>query len=229
MLALNPDSDRYGTSRPSARRGLARLAHVTSCVGLLICVMALLTPLLPTSELARRSETGNDITLVPPPLESTAAVTGPSASEVALALRIDSIEAWWRREDYDANDWSQVIETARLVQRLPQSSVVRSLRLFRHSLNMDPPRHDRDSKPFILFRVVFDVQRAQKRHWPSFVGWRDLDNGTPHSGRSAAWPVGCRNDGFYLTADYMGSLGPPYNAEGEYVYMLQELPYRVLY
>lgn len=156
------------------------------------------------------------------------AVAGVPAD--ALAAEIALLEPWRGRQDYRPEDWRRLIRVAILVQRTDSRSVEEALDKFLESApNPISSGGEQESKPYLLLRTVFKVPEAAPADRAEFFkGWSCHEDEVIPANVNLAWPMSWSAGRPRLIAAYEGSMGPAYDALGEYRYMRSHFAIRNL-
>jgi len=133
------------------------------------------------------------------------------------------------KEDYKAQDWDRLVETARIMQKFTPSSVQNVLKESQtNNIGFD------DSKVYLLFRVMFALpEHAPARELFGFGWWVQMEfpDETPNNKDGTvnlAWPISWNNGKPLLVSGFQGYQGPPYDAVAEFDYLLKHYKYRDL-
>jgi hypothetical protein len=147
---------------------------------------------------------------------------------VRLVDLLDGVRAWpgETEPDFTAEDWHRAICVARRIQNTDRRVVEEALREYSMVLHSAGPRWER---AFILLRLVFNLpQDAPVGERKFFLGaWLAPDvDGRVNLGWPISWSDGVPC--FVAGVPAGPRSGPPYDAAGEYKYMLDKYPFRDL-
>ena len=147
-----------------------------------------------------------------------------------LLAILEALRPWTDREAFGEADWRGYVDAARAVQRAEPAVVEAALDAFVAGWAGDTAlNYARDSKPFLLMRVVFDLpEAAAVGARRSFRGWVNWPAPDALGQVSLAWPLTWRGGTPALSASYEGVEGGPYDAVGEYRFLRARWPFREL-
>ncbi|MEM1255781.1 MAG: hypothetical protein AAGI69_25360 [Cyanobacteria bacterium P01_H01_bin.21] len=151
-------------------------------------------------------------------------------TEQQLVNQFKSLKPWTAQNDFSDNDWARMIAVARVVQTVDPPMVEAACDIFvQQALQETFVGYESESKLFILMRVVFDLpEHVSADERASFKGWVNWPRPDINGQVNLAWPVSWASGYPQLEDSYVGSMGPPYAAAKEYLYMRQRFPYRQL-
>ncbi len=147
-----------------------------------------------------------------------------------LLAVLDALRPWTGRGDFTDADWRGYVDAARAVQQTEPAVVEAALDAFVAGWAGDTAlEYTRDSKPFLLMRVVFDLpEAAVVAARRSFKGWVNWPAPDAQGQVSLAWPLTWRGGAPALSASYEGVEGGPYDAAAEYRFLRATWPFRAL-
>lgn len=143
---------------------------------------------------------------------------------------LDSLPPWADKDDFDEQVWAHYIDVARIVQGIDPDNVESILHTFiRQAIKEEFSGYESESKAFILMRVVFDIpEQAPVTERFSFKGWVNWPQPDANGQVNLAWPVSWDGGQPHLVASYAGSMGVPYAADKEYLFLRERFSYRQL-
>jgi hypothetical protein len=153
-----------------------------------------------------------------------------TVTEEELVTRLHSLPTWPAHHELDDQGWARLVEAAKVVQATDPAVVESALdRFVLETLEELYAGAESESKAFLLLRVVFELpESAPVSDRRSFKGWTNWPEPGPDGTVSLSWPVSWRSGWPRLVAPYEGSMGPPYDAGGEYRELRSRFPYRQL-